>query len=892
LVKYSKFEEIPNQPYSFEIAKFAFFFGKVKRLLLLFSCLPGVVGAQYSFDFEDGALNSWVQLPSNRWEISSEAALSGSYSLHHAYDNSSSGIDGIAVFTEHVDPEDTLSIRFRYRHGYAPSSTNNWQFAIMAASSGLTAVPPPDGLYLGVNFSGSDDLLRLWKVNGGVKSVLAESELNLQQEGCEDDEPWILAKRNPGGSWEILFSRSGVPAEAVIIARAVDSTDYDGQFFGLRYSYSSAQDRKFWLDDLRIEGTFYTDTRPPVLEEVQFAGLQSVSLLFDEAVSLGASSFVSVEGFYADSLLTDGKKILAFFSKTFPNRINLHLRAGNISDSDGNILQTCEADIFQNLPVFGDILIYEVMADPSPPVYLPECEYIELLNRSAYPLNTDGWLMAINERQVTLPSCEILPGEMVCIVPEACQALEGKGFLHILSSSALSNSGGLISLEDQYGRALASVVYPDAGTRGSWKGEGGWSLEWPDPDRICAGPDFWEFSLSDAGGTPGKKNSVHRDIPDQMAPGFEYAGVTDSSIQLNYNEPLALDLPQREDFRLLPWDLVPAGLSFTGPERTALNVRFTEPVELFRSGRLILPAFGDCAGNISAEDTLLFGYPGNPEQGSLLLSEVMYDPVDGFPEFIELYNGSERFADLSLYSISVSASGEDGSNPHILADDSHLAAPGAYLVLTPDRNNLAIQYDRLLTGNWLVPGQFTQLSNSGGHISLLNRSGQQVDEMYYEDGMHNLFLGDAQGVSLERLSFERSGSEKSNWHSASAAAGYASPGRANSQAVVQQAADSLVTLSTSLLTPDNDGADDVLGILLTPGETGVVIDIEITDLYGYLVRKLATAALAGFKESWFWDGMDDLAMPVPAGIYVVQVTFLYPGGQRGVVRKALAVSYR
>ena len=83
----------------------------MKRLLVLFSCLPGVVGAQYSFDFEAGALSTWVQEPSDRWELSSEAAISGSYSLHHAYDNSSSGVDAIAIQTEYPDLNDTLRVR-------------------------------------------------------------------------------------------------------------------------------------------------------------------------------------------------------------------------------------------------------------------------------------------------------------------------------------------------------------------------------------------------------------------------------------------------------------------------------------------------------------------------------------------------------------------------------------------------------------------------------------------------------------------------------------------------------------------------------------------------------------------------------------------------------------
>jgi len=153
-------------------------------------------------------------------------------------------------------------------------------------------------------------------------------------------------------------------------------------------------------------------------------------------------------------------------------------------------------------------------------------------------------------------------------------------------------------------------------------------------------------------------------------------------------------------------------------------------------------------------------------------------------------------------------------------------------------------------------------------------------------------LGDAQGVSLERLSYEKSGNDPGNWHSASAASGYATPGYRNSQEIIQETEDTLVTLSTSLLTPDNDGWDDVLSILLTPDDTGYLLSIEITDLYGYAVREIASAAIAGDREYWFWDGKDKASEQVAPGIYVVHVELLHPDGRRRMIRKAVAVTYR
>jgi hypothetical protein len=76
--------------------------------------------------------------------------------------------------------------------------------------------------------------------------------------------------------------------------------------------------------------------------------------------------------------------------------------------------------------------------------------------------------------------------------------------------------------------------------------------------------------------------------------------------------------------------------------------------------------------------------------------------------------------------------------------------------------------------------------------------------------MHFQLLNSFEGVSLERLSEAMPTSQQSNWHSASEASGFATPGIANSQSISIENMGGVFELSTSIFSPDNDGMDDVI----------------------------------------------------------------------------------
>ncbi len=171
----------------------------MKYQFLIFSLLPQLLCAQYYFDFEDDTIEAtessifyqWQQVPEERWECDTAEAISGLLSLHHSFENPDAGEDYLILSHDPLQVSDSFFISFRVRHGYPPSAANNWQVAILA-DCGLGMNPAMEsngipctitgGMILGVNFMGSDDLMKLWTCKNGNCEVSCITSLNYQEQ--------------------------------------------------------------------------------------------------------------------------------------------------------------------------------------------------------------------------------------------------------------------------------------------------------------------------------------------------------------------------------------------------------------------------------------------------------------------------------------------------------------------------------------------------------------------------------------------------------------------------------------------------------------------------------------------------------------------------------------
>ena len=159
-----------------------------------------------------------------------------------------------------------------------------------------------------------------------------------------------------------------------------------------------------------------------------------------------------------------------------------------------------------------------------------------------------------------------------------------------------------------------------------------------------------------------------------------------------------------------------------------------------------------------------------------------------------------------------------------------------------------------------------------GHLILYNRSLKKIDEVFYDEKMHYSLLGGNEGISLEKVTSKGNSADKTQWHSASESSGWGTPGAANSVLIEHQERGDKVNLSSTKITPDNDGNEDFLVIDFKLEGLGNIISIDVFDETGRFVKRLTDNLLAGPEASIVWNGTAEDEKLVSTGIYIFLIS--------------------
>ena len=255
----------------------------MKKVILLALLMPLPAFGQIVETFESGTTVNWVQSIEGRWKADTTASLSGRFSLHHIFDNPDAGVDRIGIRIKSLHPDKGITKwSFLIRHGYDPSSSNNWSVFLMsdAAPADMSPDGGTNGFTLGVNITGYDDTLRLSKVKANQITTLITCRINWQTDVGITNAAKIAVERSQEGRWTVSVFRSN--GDLAGTSSGTDKELFRPEWFGIYYRYSSTRDRLLWVDDLKIDGTFYEDNAAPVITKCQASGKNSVEITLNE----------------------------------------------------------------------------------------------------------------------------------------------------------------------------------------------------------------------------------------------------------------------------------------------------------------------------------------------------------------------------------------------------------------------------------------------------------------------------------------------------------------------------------------------------------------------------------------------------------------------------------
>lgn len=544
-----------------------------------------------------------------------------------------------------------------------------------------------------------------------------------------------------------------------------------------------------------------------------------------------------------------------------------------------------------------DIVIDEIMADPTPQLGLPNNEWIELKNTSTVAINLLGFRISdISGQSGAMPSYLLKPDSFVIVcTSSAIVAMSVFGpAISVTSFPSLDNAGDQLSLTSAQGRVIHAVNYTISWYQNELKKDGGWTLEMLDTKNPCSGFTNWKASIDVKGGTPGKKNSVDAANADKNSPKLLRAFAIDNlNITLVFDEPLdSLKGATANNYTISDGIGVPQSAISVAPVFDRVNLKLNTPLAVNKVYTIIAANVTDCAGNtIGPKNTTRVGLSSVADSFDVVINEILFNPKSNGTDYVEVYNRSQKIIDAKqLYITNRNSTGVISSIQQLSAE-SILLFPGDFLVITEDIQLVMQQY---VTTN---PDAFIQISNmpsfndDKGDVIILNVQGKIVDEVVYSDKWHFALIANTEGVSLERIDYNTA-SVQSNFHSAATSVGYGTPGYKNSQFRIDQQAQGEITVTPEIFSPDNDGMDDFAIINYNFPSPGYVANITIFDASGRLVRYLQKNALSGIKGSYIWDGLGEKQQKLAQGIYIIYTEIFNTDGKKKKFKNTIVLARR
>jgi hypothetical protein len=535
------------------------------------------------------------------------------------------------------------------------------------------------------------------------------------------------------------------------------------------------------------------------------------------------------------------------------------------------------------LPRFepGSIRINEIMYAPqggSP-------EWVEVMNVTADTVDMAGWRIGNRTSRYTVsamplripPSGFRVIAKDTALLRQAYPGVEPELAVQVpaLPTFLWTNTGDAVVVADAAGYLMDSVMYAP-----QWGGSGGASLERIDLSLSSTDSGNWGSSRDPLGATPARQNSIvalDHDLKVAFAGEIVVApGATVSLPVTVYNNgkqhggPFTVRLyhdANRDSLTTTDEHIETRTVQAQIAPRDSLVVTFTwsPPV----AGRVLMVAVLEYPPDLRPENNTAYGSVniGHREQ-SVVINEIMYEPLTGQAEYVEFVNLSTGAVDLAGWTLTDRPTGGGSVNRFALAPSVLVLQSGEFFTLASDSSILSL-FPQLGNGLLRILNRSDlSLNNDGDDLVLRDQTGRAIDSVAYSPSWHNPGVSDRKGRALEKINPSLPSNDRRSWSTAAISIG-GTPGKHNSIHAASVPSGASLQCSPNPFSPDGDGFNDFTLIQYELPVEVSIISIKIFDAVGRVIRRLVNSEPAGVRGVAVWDGLDDGSQKARIGIYIV-----------------------
>ena len=365
-----------------------------------------------------------------------------------------------------------------------------------------------------------------------------------------------------------------------------------------------------------------------------------------------------------------------------------------------------------------------------------------------------------------------------------------------------------------------------------------------------------EFYLDNLSGSPF--------VPDTEGPMFvKFENQGTKQVLLTFNEPISITSLDNLTLDVSPQNILVES-EITGAQENQVLLTFNEDFQSGPTYAITVSGLEDEEGNVMLAKTFNFVLAVGPELGDLVINEILFNPLVDGSDFIELLNKSDKV--LQLQGLELSNNTKEGSEEFI--NVSIIILPEEIIAFSADTSDIINDYTPPSTAR-LHELKIPTLNADEGNVTVRNNVGDELDSYNYSEDDHLALLDEVKGVSLERI-FANSPSESINFASGVKSSNYATPGYTNKNTRIStEAGDDIFAVESQVFSPNGDGDQDQLIMLIQLPESGYLSTIRIFDIEGRITKVLTNNEITGVEDIARWDGIMEDGGRAPIGHYIV-----------------------